>query len=379
MYSGAEAVFAEVCLGLHRAGVDLGFLLPAEAGELRERLRPALDTGAPVIGVPAQSGRFAAPGLYRPAVLLKLRRAIRHLGAGALLVNLPSAELGGRALLARRRGRPPAVGLMHIHQSLADSGFVLGALRDRLAAPAIRRCDRVLVVSPTGGPSTAKQWRLDRQHVKRLPLPRAHVSLMDRGAARSALGIDTEDGPVVALIGRLSIKQKGHDVLLAAAPQVLARRPDALFLLVGSGADRAALEHQIAANGIQDRVRLTGPVVDVSTTLAAVDAVVFPSRFEGLPLGALEALEAGRPGIVSAVDGLASLWPESWQVPPDNPTMLAHALLELLDEPPSSIARTLEHARARATALTDPDPAVTALDALSEVAPAVAPRLGVGT
>jgi glycosyltransferase involved in cell wall biosynthesis len=84
----------------------------------------------------------------------------------------------------------------------------------------------------------------------------------------------------------------------------------------------------------------------------AGDLFVLPSRFEGMPLALLEALEAGLPCLVTDVGENAALVEHGttgWVVPPGDPAALADALRRLLDDP-AGLRRMREAARRRAGA-----------------------------
>jgi glycosyltransferase involved in cell wall biosynthesis len=57
----------------------------------------------------------------------------------------------------------------------------------------------------------------------------------------------------------------------------------------------------IALAGLGETVKMIGVVKDVERLLAAADAILMPSKFEGLPNAVLEALACGTPAIVSRV------------------------------------------------------------------------------
>ncbi len=65
------------------------------------------------------------------------------------------------------------------------------------------------------------------------------------------------------------------------------------IIILGDGPDRAALEAQIAACGLAGRVSMPGFVTDAARHIAGADALLLPSRWEGLPNVALEALALG--------------------------------------------------------------------------------------
>jgi glycosyltransferase involved in cell wall biosynthesis len=97
--------------------------------------------------------------------------------------------------------------------------------------------------------------------------------------------------------------QKGLDVLLRAARAVDGAR----FVIAGTGPERARLESQAAALGVHERVQFLGHRDDVPALLAASDAFVLPSLFEGTPLALLEAMAAGMPVVSSAIPGTDEL------------------------------------------------------------------------
>jgi glycosyltransferase involved in cell wall biosynthesis len=149
-----------------------------------------------------------------------------------------------------------------------------------------------------------------------------------RMAARASLGVG-RDVPLVVCVGRIT-RQKGQDVLLDAWRRVRQECPTAELALVGGG----DLYDAMRATG-EKRVTFTGPVDDVRGWLAAADLVALPSRWEGLPLTALEAFATGRPVVASAVPGLIeTVTPGTGElVPAEDPGALAWAITRRLRAP----------------------------------------------
>lgn len=136
--------------------------------------------------------------------------------------------------------------------------------------------------------------------------------------------------PALAVIGRLD-RQKGLDVLLDALIDV----PDVAVAVVGDGPQRTALTAQAERLGLAARVTFLGWRDDVAAELARVDALVLPSRAEGLPLVVLEAMLAGVPVLATDVGGVREcLEPEQTGllVPPEDAGALAKALRRLLGD-----------------------------------------------
>ncbi|MEJ7808419.1 MAG: glycosyltransferase family 4 protein, partial [Telluria sp.] len=159
-------------------------------------------------------------------------------------------------------------------------------------------------------------------------------------AVREELGIDEHD-PVITLVAGL-VDWKGQDVLLDAVPMILARYPNAHFLLVGGayGKDRAFADLIMSRAGepkLRGRVHMLGARDDIPAVLSISDIVLHASTkpepfgrtfLEGMAFGkAVIASNEGGPldVIVHEVDGLL--------IAPRQPALLAQAVIRLLDEP----------------------------------------------
>ena len=132
--------------------------------------------------------------------------------------------------------------------------------------------------------------------------PLAAIDDRARQAARAALGIPP-DAPVVTTVGRLTaIKQ--HSLFLETARLIGRAHPAALFLIVGDGELRAALEDAARQLGLADRVRFLGWRRDLATIYGATDVFLLTSRNEGTPVALIESLAAGVPGVSTDVGGV---------------------------------------------------------------------------
>jgi glycosyltransferase involved in cell wall biosynthesis len=123
------------------------------------------------------------------------------------------------------------------------------------------------------------------------------------------------------------IHQKGFDVLLSA---LAVSQGDWVADIVGDGAHRAELTRRVAADrSTAGRVRFRGWESDVGAVLAQGDIVVLPSRWEGTPYAALDAMAAGLPVVASRIDGLTEVVVDrrtGLLIPPDDPAALARAI-----------------------------------------------------
>jgi len=155
-----------------------------------------------------------------------------------------------------------------------------------------------------------------------------------RAAIRAHLGLD-ESCRVVTTIGRLA-PQKGQQYLIDAVPAILARVPDAHFLILGEGPLGESLAAQVESAGLGHAVHLLGVRNDVRDVLLGSDLFVLPSLWEGLPNVVLEAMAAGLAVVATAVDGTPELVRDGETgvlIPPARPDLLAAAVSDLLADP----------------------------------------------
>ncbi|GHA25433.1 glycosyl transferase [Devosia pacifica] len=103
-------------------------------------------------------------------------------------------------------------------------------------------------------------------------------------------------------VGRYD-RQKGLDLLLEAMP-MLAEDGFTLTMIGGNVIGHSVRPEALPA-GVIDRGWQTGE--DIQQAMAAADAVIVPSRWEGFGLVAVEAMRAGRPVVCSDVGGLPEL------------------------------------------------------------------------
>jgi glycosyltransferase involved in cell wall biosynthesis len=141
-----------------------------------------------------------------------------------------------------------------------------------------------------------------------------------RAEARIALGLPA-DGLVLGQIGRFS-HQKNQSFSLGLLQQM----PDAILVLLGIGPDEADLRSQIAAAGLLDRVRIIPSIAHerIGLFYSAVDLVLFPSRYEGLSLAAIEAIHAGVPPLCADIPSFREMFAAS-------PLLTAKLLLPVTD------------------------------------------------
>ncbi|RZI55621.1 MAG: glycosyltransferase family 1 protein [Rubrivivax sp.] len=273
------------------------------------------------------------------------------------IVHTHSSKTGilGR-LAAKAAGVPTIVHTVHGYAFPAESRPAIKAVFKFLERRAGKVTDRMIVLNDTDA-TIARDL---------LGIPDARLALLPNGVdvdtyapappesrralRRSAFGIDTDDHVIVGMVGRLWL-QKNPQCFVRAAIRVAAQRGKVSFFMIGDGEYRAELDAAILASGHADRIRILGWRSDVPALLKALDLVVLPSRWEGMPLAILEAMSSGVPVLASDIPGNHHLVQDGGDgrlFPLDDDQALASALIDLIDD---DATRSRFSAQARAKVL----------------------------
>jgi glycosyltransferase involved in cell wall biosynthesis len=158
----------------------------------------------------------------------------------------------------------------------------------------------------------------------------------DRARIRCEWGLTAEHR--VAMIVATLRPEKNHGRFLRVARAVAEHMPEARFVVVGDGGERAKLESYAQALGIRDVVRFAGVRRDVPQVLAAADVVTLTSddRVETFPLALLEAMAAAQPIVATQVGSLEEMVIEGETghlIPVDDESSFADALHRVLSDP----------------------------------------------
>jgi phosphatidylinositol alpha-1,6-mannosyltransferase len=145
---------------------------------------------------------------------------------------------------------------------------------------------------------------------------------------------------IILTVARL-IERKGHDKVISAMPQILRACPNAIYLIVGHGAERQKLEALAERGGVRKQVFFFPDILDSELPFfyLAADVFVMPSRLlengdvEGFGIVYLEANAYGKPAIAGLCGGAVEAVEHNVNgllVDSENANEIAQAIISLL-------------------------------------------------
>jgi len=163
---------------------------------------------------------------------------------------------------------------------------------------------------------------------------RAYFELVRRREPLPGLRFSPAD-KLVTTVGPFKPQKNLVDFIRAAA-LVSVRHPEAKFLIVGDGEGRASLEKEIIQRNLTAQVFLAGWRRDLPAILDRTDIFCMTSLWEGLPMALVEAMAAGLPSVVNAVDGCKDVLRDGqngFLTLPGSPEATADRLNRLMEDP----------------------------------------------
>lgn len=182
----------------------------------------------------------------------------------------------------------PAIISERVNTSSHLSHGLGAALARRLVRWFYPRARKIIAVSPGVADDLRRAFGVPESRINVISNP------IDIDEIRALAGQDTPgmaEAPYVAAMGRLVPNKNFRMLIEAFALSGLAGK----LLILGEGPERQALERQVEASGLRDRVIMPGFAANPFSILRGAAFFVLPSNAEGFPNSLLEAMSVGVP------------------------------------------------------------------------------------
>jgi glycosyltransferase involved in cell wall biosynthesis len=260
-----------------------------------------------------QSRKFEALRRYANLGALRgLARQIAVFKPQLILVIQGNIEQG--CAIFRLQGQLPCPLLSYIpvpHRHV-EMGAKLGVLRDLSCRGLYAIPDGFITISKTLAEMLVAYGARGRIQIVENGIPlEPFQNLPEQATARARFSL-AADTFIWGQIGRIEFKQKGQDYALNLFLERSLQCPNEQLVFLGSGPDEAELKARSAAHSNVHCLPWTN---EPAVLYAAVNALIMPSRYEGVPLAMLEALASGIPVAATDRDGMCDWLSPEWRFP----------------------------------------------------------------
>jgi len=283
---GAERVVAN--LANYWASLGWAVTVVTVAPQARDFYVLDAGVGRRCLDLTGQGGGLLA-GVVRTARRARaLRRVLREVQPTVALSAMHTANV---VLALAARGLPGVrtVGSEHNFPPKAPMGVVWETLRRH----AYGRLHAVVALT-----HECAHWLERHSHARRVPvIPNPVVWPLSQHAPQVSPATWCAPGRQILLgVGRLS-EEKNFTTLIAIFARLAPLHPDWDLVILGEGAQRAALSAQVQAGGLGQRVFLPGSVGNMGDWYAHASLYAMSSHFEGFPNTLVEAMAYGVPAV----------------------------------------------------------------------------------
>lgn len=242
------------------------------------------------------SVRYLDVSSRRPQSLLRAAiQLLRH--ARRVAPDVRHSHLAQSDLLNYLVPRMGALRFTTVHNSLRTGRNRLAQLTTELALRSLTRFHTVIACDSSAATFLSEGYGIRSRTV------RNGIRIPNHAARRRP--------PVATFISVARWHpQKAHDLLLESFSRFLSTEGDGRLVLVGEGLDASNDELAALIDGYglaDDRVELVGYHPTPERLMSQATALVFSSRFEGLPIAGLEAIAQGLPVVTTDVGGCRDL------------------------------------------------------------------------
>ncbi len=314
-WGGQEIRILSECLGLAERGHRVE-LAGCPQGRLRARAQEAGLTFHPL----AMAGPWDLPALWRlKGLMARLGTQVVHTHSSV------DSWLGG---MAARLGSAACVRTRHLSAPVNTSPLNV-----------VYKLPQMVVTTGTGiRRHLVEDYGLSPERVVSIPTgvdTRRFRPAEPDPELMAELGLEP-GAPVVAMVAVLR-SWKRHDVFCRMAREVLARRPETRFLIVGHGPGWERVNRYLDEMDLRPAVIMTGHREDIQRILPLCTVCALTSdKNEGVPQAVLQELACGRAVVASRAGDIPEVVRHrrtGLLVPPGEVGPLTEAVLELLDRP----------------------------------------------
>jgi glycosyltransferase involved in cell wall biosynthesis len=296
---------------LHRGGAEAHLLLLARG--LRSQgvacevafLRSSVEGGSLDLRTAFEDASIATHYLgceksYDPRSGIRLSRILASRTWDVVHSHLPRADAAAAVCKVLR---PQQAWISTVHHPYDEGNAYSAARLIPVIAPMWRMADGIIAVS-----EPVREWC-----IKSLGVSPNNVHTIVHGVDLEFSGYQpsrVQDGTryCIGSIGRYE-ERKGHETLIRAMVPILQEFPNAQLRIAGHDpwGYGDVLRRIIAELGLEQHVHLIGFMSDKAAFFSEIDVFAFASLSEGFGIVLLEAMEAGKPSVVSNISPLTEI------------------------------------------------------------------------
>lgn len=188
--------------------------------------------------------------------------------------------------------------IVHSHSTLYSNNKLKAVRNKILCLPIKGMTDIYMACSKAAGEFLFGKKNINKVIVVRNAIDCSRYKYDPQIRKKVRKELELEDKIVIGHVGHFN-KEKNHTFLIDIFEQALQIKQNIVLVLVGEGVLKEHAIKKVKEKGLEDKVLFLGVRNDVNELLQAMDVLMLPSLFEGIPVTGIEAQAAGLPCVMS--------------------------------------------------------------------------------
>jgi glycosyltransferase involved in cell wall biosynthesis len=279
----------------------------------------------------------AVSSFFMRRTVSKLARRFKSICPERVIVIQGNIEISSLGLLAAKKAGCHCISYIPMVNTMASArNHFLGMIKYPFVSMLFRKPDRFITITNSIAGEIRRRAGKTPVDVVYNCVDYSRYKVFPKEEARKIIGLPLKI-KCIGIIGRIMFAQKGHDLLVNFVKSKRDELGDILFVVVGSGSDEEKLRRRVSRYDLEKFFEFIPWTDKLSEVYSSLDALILPSRYEGVPIVAIEALKFGIPILVSySVFSLKNILPGYFFFKQGN----YDDLLSLLNELPSCGSKT---------------------------------------
>jgi glycosyltransferase involved in cell wall biosynthesis len=242
----------------------------------------------------------AVRSFFMLRTLSMLKKRFRSISPDLVVLIQGNIEISSLGLIAARRAGFRCVSYIPMVNMLASAkNIFFGIIKYPFISILFRLPYGFITISDAIAAQLQGRVSFARISVVHNGVDYSRYEIINRDVARRVIGLPA-GALCIGVIGRISFAQKGHDLLVSFARAMRKKMDGILFVVVGSGPDEEKLRRMVSHNDLEQYFEFIPWTDKMSHVYSSLNALLIPSRYEGFPVVAIEALKYNIPILVSS-------------------------------------------------------------------------------
>lgn len=241
----------------------------------------------------------AVSSFFMRRTVARLACRLKAISPERVVIIQGNIEISSLGLLAAKKAGCYCISYIPMVNTMASArNHFFGLIKYPFVSMLFRKPDRFITITDSIAGEIRRRAGKTPVDVVYNCVDYSKYKVFPKEEARRIIGLPPKV-KCIGIIGRITFSQKGHDLLANFVRTKRDELDNILFVVVGSGPDEEIFRRKVSRYDIENFFEFIPWTDKLSEVYSSLDALILPSRYEGVPIVAIESLKFAIPILVS--------------------------------------------------------------------------------